>query len=465
MTSAPDADYNAPQLDPGEGTTVKLLRKAPTGMLAFTLIWIGQFASLLGSGMTGFGLSIWAWQATGQATALALAAFFFTGPTMLLSPLAGALVDRSNRKLVMMLSDIAAGLTTLALLILYATGHLQIWHIYVTNVIQGAFRAFQWPAYSAAMSTMLRKEDLGRANGMLYMAEAASGILAPVAAAALIGVIGIGGIFIVDIATLAFAILMLLLVHVPQPVETEAGRAGRGTLWQESGYGFRYILARPSLLGLQLTFFFFNLLLSFSGVLQAPMILSRTGNDTVTLGGVQSVAGVGMLLGGVVMSAWGGPKRRVLGVLGGMFFSALLGGALMGLGRSALVWSIAGFGSMFFLPICNGSSQAIWQSKVAPDVQGRVFATRLLIAQITAPVAMLAAGPLADRVFEPAMMPGGSLAGLFGGWVGTGPGAGMALTFVVTGFLGALVSIASYLVPHVRNAEDLLPDHDAATAS
>ncbi len=441
---------------------MKLWRRAPTGMTAFILIWIGQFASLLGSGMTGFGLSIWAWQATGQATALALAAFFFMGPTMLLSPLAGALVDRSNRKLVMMLSDMAAGLTTLALLILYATGNLQIWHIYVTNAISGAFQAFQWPAYSAAMSVMLRKEELGRANGMLYAAEAASGILAPLAAAALIGVIGIGGIFAIDIATLAFAIVMLLIVHVPQPAETEAGRAGRGTLWQESGYGFRYILARPSLLGLQLTFFAFNLMGSFSGVLQAPMILSRTGNDTVALGGVQSVAGIGMLVGSLAMSAWGGPKRRVLGVLGGMFATALIGMLLMGLGRSPLVWSIAGFGSMFFLPICNGSNQAIWQSKVAPDVQGRVFAVRRLIAQVTAPVAMLAAGPLADHVFEPAMVPGGSLAGLFGGLVGTGPGAGMALTFVFTGVLAALASVAGYAIPHIRNAEDLLPDHDAA---
>jgi hypothetical protein len=158
---------------------------------------------------------------------------------------------------------------------------------------------------------------------------------------------------------------------------------------------------------------------------------------------------------------WGGPKRRVHGVLLGMVFSSLFGLLLMGLGRDIYVWATAYFLSLFFIPIINGSNQAIWQAKVAPDVQGRVFATRLLIAQISVPVSMLAAGPLADRVFEPAMMQGGSLISTFGGLVGSGAGAGMSLMFVLAGFFGMLVGFGGYAFQKVRNAEDILPDYDS----
>jgi hypothetical protein len=144
-----------------------------------------------------------------------------------------------------------------------------------------------------------------------------------------------------------------------------------------------------------------------------------------------------------------------------MTASSILGQMLMGLGNGLVFWIPAAFFTMFFIPVINGSNQAIWQAKVAPDVQGRVFAARRLIAQITAPAAMLIAGPLADRVFEPAMMSGGALAATLGGVFGTGPGAGMAVIFVITGLLGIFVGLGGYLFPAVRNAEDILPDHNA----
>jgi len=161
------------------------------------------------------------------------------------------------------------------------------------------------------------------------------------------------------------------------------------------------------------------------------------------------------------MSVWGGPRRKVNGILSGMVLLSLTGTLLMGLGREFYVWALASFLSLFLLPILNGCSQAIWQSKVAPDVQGRVFATRLLIAQISAPVAMLMAGPVADRLFEPGMMSNGGLARLFGWLIGTGPGAGMALMFLITGIAGAFVGLGAYAFRAVRDAEDILPDHDA----
>jgi DHA3 family macrolide efflux protein-like MFS transporter len=361
---------------------------------------------------------------------------------------------------VMMLSDLAAGLMSVIVLLLYSTDSLQIWHLYLTGAFAGAFQAFQFPAYSAAVTTMLSKEQYARANGMLSLAESASGVFAPLAGGILLGMIGVAGILVIDVVTFVVAIGALLLVTIPRPKTTESGQEGRGSLWKESLYGFRYILARPSLLGLQLVFLAINLTASFSFAVLAPMILAQTSNNEVMLGTVQSVLGVGGVVGGLLLSVWGGPKRRIHGVLLGMALSSLLGGLVLGLGSSLLIWGIGAFFSSFFIPIINGSNQAIWQAKVAPDVQGRVFAARRLIAQVSWPLATLLAGPMADYVFEPAMTAGGPLSDLFGGLVGTGPGSGMSLMFVITGILGVLVGLGGYAVPAVRDAERILPDHD-----
>jgi hypothetical protein len=164
--------------------------------------------------------------------------------------------------------------------------------------------------------------------------------------------------------------------------------------------------------------------------------------------------------GGVLMSAWGGPKRRIHGVLAGWALSSLLGTVLFGLGDILPIWSAASFMGAVFVPIINGSNQAIWQAKVAPDLQGRVFSVRRLIAWFVNPAAMLVAGPLADRVLEPAMMENGSLTGVFAGLVGTGPGAGMSLIFIFAGLMAMMVGISGYFVPAIRNVETILPDHD-----
>jgi DHA3 family macrolide efflux protein-like MFS transporter len=423
----------------------------PTGMLAFTIVWIGQVVSLLGSAMTWFAFTIWAWQTTGEATVLALVGFFSFGPTLLLSPIAGVLVDRWNRKLVMMVSDLASGLATIVVLSLYATGNLQVWHLYLVGAVAAAFVSFQFPAYSAAVTVMLPKEQYARAQGMMGLASSASGIFGPLLAALLLGVIGIVGIMMIDVVTFLVAIGALLLVHIPQPVVTEAGREGHGSIWKESVYGFRYILERPSLLALQLVLAGSNLVHALGFTLVVPMILARTGNEEIVLGSVQSAGALG-------------PKRRIHGVLIGWTLASLMGGPLMGLGHNLTLWVLASFFSSFFAPIIYGSDQAIWQAKVAPDVQGRVFATRQLISQVTIPIAMLLAGPLADRVLEPAMRPEGNLSGTFGWLVGAGPGAGMALLIVFAGIFGMLVGLGGYAFYNVRNAEDILPDYDGEVA-
>lgn len=446
-----------------------------TGMRAFVLVAVGQFVSLTGTAMSQFALSIWAWEKTGQATALALVHVFGLVPLILLSPVAGALVDRWNRKLVMMLSDLGAGAATIIIFLLYNADSLEIWHLYVAAVFTGAFQTFQWPAYSAAIAMMVPKQQYVRANALYGLAEGASGILAPSLAAALIvGVvigggtllpgIGIGGVLALDIITFIAAIGTLLIIYVPQPERSASGEQARGSLLKEAAYGFQYIFARRSLLGLQLVFMGGNFFTTAGFTLLTPMILARTGSSEQTLGLVQSVFGVGSVVGGLTLTAWGGPKRRVHGVLLGWIISSMGGMLLLGMGRGLPVWVISAFVGSFLVPVVNSSNQSIWQAKVPPDIQGKVFSARRMIAWLVNPLAALIAGPLADQVMEPAMQEGGALAGTFGDIVGVGPGAGMALIMVM-GALGAtLVALGGYFAPAVRNAEDILPDHDAQPA-
>jgi MFS family permease len=179
-------------------------------MAGFSVVWLGQVVSVLGTGMTQFGLTIWAWQVTGQATALALVGFCGFFPLVVMTPLAGALVDRWNPKLVMILSDLAAGLATIGIFVLLKTGHLEIWHLYAAAAFSGIFGAFQFPAYSASITLWLPKGQYTRANAMLGLVQSIAGVFVPIAAGTLLVFIGIGGILTIDIATFVFAITALL---------------------------------------------------------------------------------------------------------------------------------------------------------------------------------------------------------------------------------------------------------------
>jgi len=429
-------------------------------MFGFSIIWIGQIVSILASGMSNFALSIWMFQQTRSATAMGLMQVCFILPFLLLSPIAGVWVDRYNRKLMMMMSDLTAVLATVAILILQSFGLLQFWHLYITSVIYGLGNTFQWPAYSAAISTMVRKEQYGRANGLMSLMEAGPGVFAPILAGALLPVLGLTGLLTIDVITFFFAIGALLLVHVPQPVKTVEGQKEKGNIWKEAAYGFTYIFKRPSLLGLQMIFFFGNLFAGIGFTMFVPMILLRTGDNSVILGSVNSATAIGGVLGGVIMSAWAGFKKRTHGVLGGWLVFGILW-AFFGFGTSLAFWIPFGIAYSLAGPLINTSNQALWQTKVAPDVQGRVFSARRLIAWFTNPISPIIAGLLADQWLEPSMTSGTSgLSQLFKFLVGNGPGSGMALLFIFCGLGAALVGLSGYFLPFVRNAETILPDHD-----
>lgn len=440
--------------------------KLLTGMKGFSLVWIGQIISVLASSMTNFGMTLWMYKQTESATAMAFMQVAFITPFLLLSPIAGAMVDRHNRKLMMMISDLAAVLPTIAILILYTTGNLEFWHLYISAIINGLGNTFQWPAYSSAISTMIPKEQYGRANGMMSLVEAGPGVLAPMIAGSVLALTiqgpfdSFGLIMLIDLVTFFIAIGTLLIVYVPQPKKTIEGQKAQGGILKEAWYGFQYIFQRPSLLGLQMIFFFGNLFIGIGFAVFAPMILARSDQNSLIFGSVQTAGAIGGILGGVLMSVWGGFKRRVHGVLGGWLLSGIFA-SMIGIASSLpfwipfmVVWAITG-------ALINTSNQSIWQAKVAPDVQGRVFSARRLIAWFTQPIAPIIGGTLADYVMEPAMKTTSStLASVFGPLVGTGPGSGMGLLIGFVGLGAASVGLIGYFIPFIRNAEDILPDHD-----
>jgi MFS family permease len=421
----------------------------------FVLVWFGQVISLMGNGLTGFALGVWVFQLTGSTTQYAFITVCSRLPGIVVAPIAGALIDRWDRRWAMILSDLGAGLSILSIALLYIAGVLEVWHICAALIINSALSAFQWPAYSAATTLLVPKKHYGRAAGMLQTGEALGFVVSPILGGILITTIKLNGIFLVDFATFLFSILTLLLVRIPSPVKTGEVAAGGKSLLREAAYGWRYITSRPGLMALLVFFAVTNFFGGFILVLTTPMVLSFASPSV--LGTVLSVGGIGMLFGSMLMSVWGGPKRRINGVLG---FQVLTGLCfiLAGLRPSAGLVGLAAFFFFFSLPFINGSSQAIWQSKVAPEVQGRVFAVRRMIAWSTVPLSYMAAGPLAEFVCEPLLKKDGPLAATVGQVIGVGSGRGIGFLFIIMGFLTLLITIAGYLYPRLRLLEDEVAD-------
>ncbi len=430
----------------------------PQGMAAFVVVWAGQVASLVGTAMSQFALTVWAWKVSGSAMTLSMLAFCGFAPTILLMPLAGVLVDRWDRKVTMAVSDAASGCATVVVLLLFVTGRLQVWHLYLTSIFSASFQAFQWPAYSAAISTMIPRQHYARASGMLSLAQSASGILGPAVAGALVASSGLPIVLVVDIVSCIAAVGVLFFVQIPRPLPSAEGMQARGAWWRQIVFGFRYIFARPPLLSLMLLFIVFNLLAMLCHGVWSALLLARSGGAATVLGLTESASAVGFGLGGLLLIIWKGPTHKVSGILWAMAVASVVGSVVVGLGRSLPVWAVAGFVGSMTMPVMNGLSQSIWQCKVPADVQGRVFSARMQLSQVVTPVAMIASGAMADRVFEPAMTRGGLLARLFTPVVGIGPGAGMAVMFIVFGILGTVAAVIGFFVPQLRNAEELLPD-------
>ena len=448
--------------------------------VSFLWIWAGQVVSIFGSSLSGFALGVWLYQVTGSASNFALVALCTVLPQLLVSPLAGQLVDRYPRRWMMVLGDSGAALCTLAMAVLFFSGPalVQPWQVFLVTALSSAFGALQSPAYLALVPGMIPEAQLVRANGLIQLGQGLAEVLAPALAGLLVAAIGVPGVLLIDLATFVVAVTVLALVrspettphaapqsyahrrisaaHHPAPDAREMGLRGLFGGWQA---GWDALRAQPGLPGLLRFQMVFSFLWSLFGVLVSPMILGFT--DAPGLGLVLSAAGGGMLAGSLAMSAWGGPRRRLSGLLGFELASAAAF-VLMGLRPSLALVAGAAFMAHVTLAVVSSLNQSIWQSRVAPAVLGRVLVLRQAAIKSATLLAYLLAGGLADRVLEPLLLPGGALASNLGVWIGVGPGRGIAALCMVIGLVKAAAVLAVYTASGARELDGQLAIQSAA---
>ncbi len=432
----------------------------PNGMRGFFTIWLGQVVSGIASGITAVALPIWIFSITESGAAVGLLEFFFFGAYLVAAPFAGIIIDRNDRKQMMLVYDFLSLAGLVVLLVLESSQALEVWHLYVSAVLQGVGSAFQSPSYAAAITTMVSKKNYVRANSLVSLLYDIPGIFGPILAGVMYLILGLRGILAINLLAFVISIGALLFVEVPDPPKTAEGQLSHNKFFNEAFYGIKYIFRRPNLLGLQLIFLTGNL---FSGIALStavlyPMILLRTGNDTQILGTVQSAGALASVLGGVFLTAWGGIKRPARAIILGWTISSLFGMSLLGIGQALWIWLIAVLVDAVFDPIVNVSMDSFLQAKVPPDLQGRVFSASDFLAQVMIPFSPLLAGYFGDRILEPAMSTGGTLANMFGWLVGTGPGSGFGLLIVLCGLGGTFIGLAGYLIPSIRRIDILFPD-------
>jgi MFS family permease len=420
-------------------------------MRTFIVIWLGQLVSTVGSYMTSFALTLWAWEITGSATALALVGFFSQLPRVFVILFSGVIVDRLNRKHLMILADAIAVLSSMFILILYVIHALQIWHLYLIGAINSSFGQMQQLAYTTSLTLLVPPQQYTRVSSMGSALNYGPAIFAPALAGSLYPVIGLGGVLLIDILTFFAAFATLIAVQIPQPIQKTMQKDDRiclKTICQDILFSFQYVFKQANLRMLLLFTSAFWMMHDLGEAIYDPMILARTDGSAAVLASASVAAGMGGVTGAVVVSVWGGTKRRIRGLLNGMI-GAGISKTMFGLGRIPAVWVTAQTCSSLNFPLLSSSEDALWFANVTPEIQGRVFAASTLILQGCSAIATLIAGLLADRVFEPMMQSNSQVADLFVPIVGTGAGAGIALLYILTSIGLLSVGISGYRIPQL----------------
>jgi DHA3 family macrolide efflux protein-like MFS transporter len=398
----------------------------------FFLIWTGQAFSLMGSSLVQFALVWWLTQTTGSATVLATATLAAILPGVFLGPFAGALVDRWNRRIVMMVADGCIALATLGLAYLYMMGVMQIWHVYVIMAIRAIGGGFHWPAMQASTSLMVPKAHLSRVAGLNQTIQGALNIISPPLGAVLLGILPLHGIMAIDIATAMLAIVPLFFVYIPQPQRSAAALAegGHTSLWGDVHEGLRYIWNWPGVMAILVMATVINFLVNPAFTLMPILVTKHFGGQALQLAWIESAWGIGVVAGGLTLSVWGGFHRRILTTLVGLIGMGI-GTLVIGLSPAA-AFGLALGGMIlagFMNPITNGPVFAVIQSVVAPEMQGRVFTVIGSITSAMSPLGMAIAGPVADAF-------------------------GVQTWFVVGGIVCALMGMSAFFMPAVVHLED-----------
>jgi MFS family permease len=427
----------------------------------FYWIILTQTISMIGSRISGLAIGFHIFVETQQATPLALVSFFAVLPMVLASGVSGVLADRWDRRKVMMLADTGQAVGTLLLLISFTSGSFQVWHLYVITFFGSICAAFQSPAFGASVTMLVPDHQRNRANVLMQLSQPAAGIIAPAIAGLVYAAFSVTGAIVIDLLTFVLAIVAIYRVQIPQPKLSDEAKALQGSIWREAFGGLAYLWQRRTLFMMMLHISLLNFLFAGSMSIANPYILLRTDQNTQVLGVVVSLFNLGGLIGGVIYGIWGGTKLRIHTIMPGIMLSGAMMIAL-GISQTPLALAAALFLLLFPIPMINAASSSMMQQKVPADLQGRVFATMGQLSMLLTPLSYLMIGPLADRVFEPAINQSQwqTVAPL----VGNSAGAGIGLIYVLFGSLVVVTTIIMYVIPHVRNIEIILPDYVAESA-
>jgi amino acid adenylation domain-containing protein len=431
--------------------TVENERAKQTNLKAFFTVAIGEIISVIGSTLTSFGLGVWVYEQTGLVSTYALMMIFIILPAIALSPIAGTLADRIDRKRLMIASNCLAGLSTATAAVLIFTGSLQIWLVFVLAGVTAVANAFRLPAYTAMITQIVPKRYYGKANGIVQLGTGMGAFVGPALAGALIGAIGLKGIVMADFVTFLIAISALLAAYLPDSMFEKREES----FLKEMIGGWSYISKRHSLVAMIVMVTIANYFVGLIEALITPLVLSS--GDPESLGIVMGANGFGILAGSVLMGLWGGTRSRINGILASTMLSGICL-VLTGANPATLVQAAGMFGFGFCLALVNAHWIATLQAKVGLELQGRVVATNFMLMEAMVPLGYFSAGPLADQVFGPLMAQGGAWASTFGALIGAGPSRGMGLILVFSGGFVVLWAITAYLYRPIRCLEEILPD-------
>ncbi|WP_119067116.1 MFS transporter [Aggregatilinea lenta] len=410
--------------------------------IPFFTVWIGQAFSLFGSNLVQFALVWWLADSTGSATVLATATLAAMLPQIVIGPVAGSLVDRWNRRVVMMAADGLVALTTVGLVALFAMGEAAVWQVYVAMFIRSLGGAFHFPAMQASTSLMVPKDQLARVAGLNQTLQGAMNIVAPPVGALLLEAMRMEAVLAVDILTAVPAIGALFFVAIPQPVRaaSEDGETEKPGVWQDLVAGLRYVRAWPALMVVLGMATVINFVFNPAASLTPLLIKNHFNGGAVELSWIESAMGIGVVLGGLTLSAWGGFKRKI--------YTSMLGLVGMGVGAtvigltpgSLLALAVAMMFLLGFMnPITNGPLFALLQSTVAPEMQGRVFTLVIASAAAMSPLGLAVAGPVADAIGVQ-------------GW------------FLIAGVVCSLMGLSGFFIPALAHMEDGVVDAVAVDA-
>ena len=402
----------------------------PGYMSKFFIIFGGQAFSLFGSRLVQFALVWWLTKTSGSASVLAFASIMAILPQVLFGPFAGTLVDRWNRRIVLMVSDGFIALTIVGLALLYAQEAVEIWHIYIVMFIRSLGAAFQWPAMQASTTLMVSKRHLSRVSGLNQAIQGLANIIAPPLGALLIELLPLQIILAIDVSTAILAIGPLLFIQIPQPIHIEASVESSSTVLTDLRDGLRYLWNWKGVMMIVVMGMVINLLINPAFSLTPILVTNHFGGDVLEFAWLQSALGIGMVLGGFMLGVWGGFKRRIKTAMLALILTGI-SITIIGLApkNSFLVAMGAMFSVGFTNSIANGSFFAVLQATVPSKMQGRIFTLLASGSMSMSPLGLMIAGPVAD-IFS------------------------VQIWFLIAGFVVTFMGVGAFFVPIIMQIED-----------